>query len=115
MTTTYTVFRTEDSGDAERGLSLEEAADALLSVDGRVYQIMFEDGAFEIHRSAFSRHSPGGAGPLRPVRAGGRFLHPSLRALYAAVLADEWNGRCAMTDAEFDAMIAAATADEAED
>jgi len=108
MTATYTVLHA-DGDIVRRGLSLEAAADALLSADGRVYSIEFLHGAFEIRRSQFSQNANGGAGPLRPVQANGRFLHPTLRALYTAVVSDEWNGLYAIPDAEYDARAAAET------
>ena len=103
-TTSYTVYRT-DGLHPQSGLSVEEAVDTLLSVDGFAYKIVNRpDGAFELFRSRFSRNAFGGPGLMRSV-----FVCPTLDDLYAAVLATEWNGGyCAMTDAEYNAMMAAA-------
>jgi hypothetical protein len=109
--TTYTVYQSDDSSVAWRGLSLDAAADALLCGDGYAYEIREENGLFELLVSDGSVNSPRGARNLVSCAAGG-FVATSREALLTKIAADEWHGYEAGTDEDYDAMIAASLEDE---
>ena len=98
MTTTYTVFRSDDSGVFASGLSQEAAARELLTGDGHRFEIRQNaEGGVTLFRSAAS---PAGARDLHPV-----FNAADQTALFLRVIAEVWNGCEAMTDEEFQQML----------
>lgn len=111
--TTYTVYRSDDSGKATQRLTLEEAAQRLLTIDGHHYEIRqdgtLSDGTpwFRLFLSLFSRNSPLGGRPLVPSR----FAATSHAEIYEQVITEEWHGLEAIPDADFDANMAEALAD----
>ena len=61
----YTVFHQEDERNASTGLSLEEAATALLTYDGHDFEIRSaDDGCFELWHTPFSRNGTLGGRPM---------------------------------------------------
>jgi hypothetical protein len=112
--TTYTVYRSEDSSYATQRLTLEEAAQRLLTADGHDYKILREDGTtggrwprFVLWLTQFSRNSPLGNRPL----VASRFFGASHTEIYEQVITEEWHGYQAIPDADFDANMAEALAD----
>lgn len=105
MTTTYTVFRADNAASiAGKGLTLEQAADTLLTSDGYEYEIRQEDGLFVLWASDGSRNSTRGARHLTSCAAGG-YIATSLEALYRKVIANEWRGYDAQTDEAYAIMM----------
>lgn len=112
--TTYTVYRSDDSGKATQRLTLEEAARSLLTADGFDYEIRLEDGTagskwprFVLWITQFSRNSPLGSRPM----VASRFIGASHAEIHALVISEEWHGFQAIPDAEFDANFAERLAD----
>ena len=102
--TTYTVFRSDNSADATRGLTLEQAADALMTEDGYAYEWRTDaDGYHTLWISDGSANSTRGARHLNASRFAG---FDRERALLDVVNTD-WHGCEAMTDEAFSAMLAA--------
>lgn len=104
--TTYTVFCSNDANVARRGLTLANAADELLTQDGYAYEIRpveGYDGQMQLWTSDGSANSTRGARHLTPTRIGGH----SEDEIWQQVIAREWHGFEAMTDADFDTMRAA--------
>ncbi len=110
-TTTYTVFNHGDYALAHRGLSLEEAADELMTEDGYAWEwrskkidvlgkqmdywtIWLSDGSRYSTRSARHLHAS-------------RFSGFDKEQILEEVVSTEWRGMEAMPDADFDAMVAA--------
>lgn len=116
----YTVYRPEDSSDPQRGLTLEQAADALLTADGYEYEIREDTGlrpGWTLFISRRSRNAFGGGRGLLQSRFFS--LEPDYATaaaeIYRAVITDTWHGQEAMTDADFDEMKARAAADDVDD
>lgn len=104
--TTYTVYRSDDSGKATQRLTLEEAAQALLTADGHDYEIRLEDGTvggkwprFVLWITQFSRNSPLGSRPM----VASRFIGASHADIYEQVIGDPWHGFEAIPDAAYSA------------
>jgi hypothetical protein len=113
MTTiTYTVFRTARSDESTAGLSLAEAAEALLTADGNIYAIRPEtDG---VGRRLWLPAIDGRLIISRFFSLAAEAAEAE-REIFAAVVAtDDWSGMEAMPDADFAEMRAAALADEQE-
>lgn len=108
--TTYTVFRSDESEIADRGLTLEQAALELLGADGYEHVIRpMDGGGFRLWISQHSRNSTIGAHLVSS-----RFFSVETdrdmaeREIYQQVIGhDRWHGYQAMTDTEFDRKIAA--------
>lgn len=106
--TTYTVFRSQDSSNATSRLTLEEAAHELLTYDGHDYEIR-QDGALSdrtklycLWVTQFSRSSPLGGRPMvRTIIYG-----ESDDKIYRKVVLEDWHGMEAMTDTQYDQMLA---------
>lgn len=105
MTTTYTVYRSDDSGKATQRLTLQEAAQALLTADGHDYEIRLEDGTINsrwprhvLWVTQFSRNSPLRSRPL----VASRFIGAYHAEIYEEVISEEWHGFQAIPDADFD-------------
>ncbi|MFN7341269.1 MAG: hypothetical protein ACK5VI_09355 [Opitutia bacterium] len=116
--TTYTVYRSDDSGNATQRLTLEEAAQALLTADGHDYEIRLEDGTagskwprFVLWITQFSRNSPLGSRPM----VASRFIGASHAEIYEAVLSEEWHGFQAVPDADYDLNFAERLTDSEEE
>ncbi|WP_044561463.1 hypothetical protein [Azospirillum sp. B4] len=110
MTTTYTVFRRDDSSVVDaQGLTLREAAECLLTQDGYAFEIRSVDGFLQLFTSTGSRNSPIGARDLRPTRFQ---TLDGVDALYRDIITDTWHGYTAMTDTDFSAMLASFEEDE---
>jgi len=118
-TTTYTVFNRNNSdyASAHRGLSLEDAADELMTDDGYEWEwrsektdilgepmdywtIWLSDGSRNSTRSA--RH-----------RRASRFAGYDKKEILEEVVSTAWRGMEAMPDADFNAMVAAYEAEVA--
>jgi len=99
--TTYTIERTD--GQVERGLTLEQAADAIMTYDGHEYEVRRDRDGLTLWVSQFSRNSTLGGRPLvkSVIRAA------SHDDLYRAVLkkAEWWNGQTAYTDEAYDVLL----------
>lgn len=105
--TTYTVFRADDSSVIEgRGLSLREAADALLTADGYAYELRTDPTfGFELFISDGSRNSTRGARNMISAALGG-YYGDTEDEVWRKVVVDEWRGYEAMTDEAYDDMVA---------
>ena len=100
---TYTVYNLNSDTEADTGLCLADAANAMMTYDGHDWEIREEQGAFNLYTSQFSRNSP----------CGGRDLVRSVISSYAAdrataeveiferVISEDWWGLECVTDAEF--------------
>ena len=118
-TTTYTVFNrnTGDFASADRGLSLEDAADALMTNDGYEWEwrsqkrdILGEPMDYwTIWLSDGSRYSTRSARHLRASR----FAGFDKREILEEVVSTDWRGMEAMPDDAFSAMLAAYEAEVA--
>ena len=108
--TTYTVHRLDDSSHIEgRGLSLSEAAEALLGVDGYAHEIRVDaDGYHRLYISDGSANSTRGA---RRVNACPDYNGRSQDEVYAKVMNTPWRGYIAVTDEQYDRDEAAARAE----
>lgn len=112
-TTTYTVFNrnTGDFASADRGLSLEDAADALMTEDGYAWEWRSEKtdilgelmDYWTIWLSDGSQYSTRSARHLRASR----FAGYDQKKILEEVVSTDWRGMEAMPDADFDAMVAA--------
>lgn len=106
--TTYTVFHSNDSTKATSRLTLEEAARELLTYDGHDYEIreggILSDGTqfYCLYVTQFSRNSPLGSKPM--VRT--TIYGVSKTKIYRKVVMENWHGMEAMTDAQYDQMLA---------
>lgn len=107
--TTYTVFHSSDSSRAYRGLSVEDAAQELLFADGHDYEIR-QDGTWHdgtpvlrLFVTQFSRNSPLGGSPMVSAVIMGQ----TEKEIFQQVLGRDWHGMEAVTDEQFDAMVAA--------
>lgn len=107
--TTYTVYRTDYSGKATQRLTLQEAAQRLLTADGHDYDIRLEDGTinsrwprYVLWITQFSRNSPLGGRPL----VASRFIGASHAEIYDQVISEEWHGFEAIPDAVYDSNFA---------
>jgi hypothetical protein len=106
--TTYTVFRSNDSSRATSRLTLEEAARELLTQDGHDYEIkeggILSDGTqfYCLYVTQFSRNSP--LGNKRMVRT--NIYGLSKAKIYRKVIMENWHGMEAMTDIQYDQMLA---------
>jgi len=106
--TTYTVFRSQNSGEYEAGHSLSSAARELLTADGYDYEIRDDAkhaGMRVLWISDGSRNSPRGASHLRHSVY---FGYSDDEIFAQVVAADGWHGMEAMTDDDFTAMLAQA-------
>ena len=103
---TYTVYNSQDSGSAKRGLNLIDAVNEILTDDGYVWEWRTDaDGYHTIWASDASVNSPRGARHMRPTCYAGYDMITVLRA----VVDRDSNGRSmlvAMTDEEFSAILA---------
>ncbi len=118
-TTTYTVFNrnTGDFASADRGLSLEDAADALMTDDGYEWEwrsqkrdILGEPMDYwTIWLSDGSRYSTRSARHLRASR----FAGFDKKEILEEVVSTDWRGMEAMPDDAFSAMVAAYEAEVA--
>lgn len=121
---TYTVEA--PNGDViERGLSLEDAAVAILTYDGRDYQVRpdpVDDQARILMVTQFSHNRSGGCGEYLPAWLGERVIRSAadldeagnltnredaLTQIWRQVVMTDWPGHpTAMTDADYDSMLA---------
>ena len=104
--TTYTVFSSNDSGNATSGLSLESAAIELLTADGYRWEIRPSAPGvpgFDLWISQFSESSTLGGRPLvRSVFSSHlRDRAAAETAIFDQVVCDDWHGMEAMTDDAF--------------
>ena len=108
--TTYTVI--SNSGIAQRGLTLEQAAIERLTDDGHEYRLIARDGMFELH--VRNPHLSGSRFALGYTGHGSKALisfeaseDAAWQDLCRMVISAAWRG-CpeVMTDANYDAMMA---------
>jgi len=110
--TTFTVYNPEDSSQVEgRGLTAEQAAEAILTYDGYAYEVREVDGVWQLFTSDGSANSPRGARHLcgTTIFAAADGAGAAWTAIAAKVLRESHNwrhGLVAASDADFDAMIA---------
>ena len=114
---TYTVFSSSDLGHATPGLTLAEAADALMSTDGYAWEWRTEkrdvsgyrrpQEYFVIWVSDGSANSPRGARNMKKSR----FMGFDQNDVLLDVLRVQWRGMETLLDADFQAMAAAALAE----
>lgn len=108
MTTTYTVFHSNDSTRATSRLTLEQAAHELLTYDGHDYEIRqhgtFYDGSpmLRLFVTQFSRNSTLGGQPM----VGTFIMNQTEQEIWQEVVGQNWHGMEAMTDAQYDQMLA---------
>ncbi len=109
---TYTVCRADDGDNAHSGLSLEEAADEMLSYDGRDWELRRDGEGWRIWNT-YQNH----ARPWVSTRFySAEENEAKARAeLLAEVVGDKINRHLAMTDADYEAMMARIAAENAED
>lgn len=115
--TTYTIVSTTSGEAVERGLSIRDAAETLLTADTFTYDIVREvDG--DGYRLMLSRSSGASTGP-RGMTASVFFslendYHVAEAEIFAAVVAHDgdWHGLEAMTDAAYDDVLAAVAEDD---
>lgn len=107
--TTYTVFHSNDSTRAISRLTLKEAAHELLTYDGYDYEIRQDGNLFDgtpMYRlwvSQFSRNSPLGRKGLGATIIYGE----TENEIWQEVISREnWHGMEAMTDTQYDQMLA---------
>ena len=113
--TTYTVFRcAEWTNVAGEGLSLQAAAEQLLTGDGYAFEIRQEGGLYELFISDGSRNSPRGATHLRSCVASG-FVATDIEELYRKIVAEEWHGWEALTDADYRASMESLASEDEDD
>lgn len=113
--TTYTVYRPDDSSDAETGLTAIDAMDRILSHDGFAYEVRpMDGGGFALWHSDGSANSPRGARHMVKTVA---FSLATNRATAEQEIAERvikarWPRLPeAMPDADFAAMMAQIAAD----
>ena len=117
MTTTYTLI--SSNGDViDRNLSVEEAARAILSDDGKLYEVRHSGDESTLFVTAHSVNWSGGAGPFnmawdgpspygKPiVEFGGSEEEREARVWQRVVTASWGSGPEAMTDGAYDEMLA---------
>lgn len=106
--TTYTVFHSNDSTKATSRLTLEEAAHELMTYDGHDYEIRqdgtFSDGSpiLRLYVTQFSRNSTLGGLPM----VGTFITGQREQEIWQDVVGLAWRGMEAMTDAQYDQMLA---------
>lgn len=100
---TYIVYNPNSDTEAESGLCLADAANAMMTYDGHEWEIREEGGQFNLYTSQFSRNSP----------CGGRDLVRSVVSSYAAnrdaaeteiferVISEDWWKLECTTDTEY--------------
>lgn len=106
--TTYTVYRADDTSSHTSGLTLEDAADMLLTTDGYAYEWRTDaDGYHVLWISDGSANSTRGARHMRATVFTGfdrdKVLH--------RIVCDEWRGYEATSDERF-AEVTAIDADD---
>ena len=106
--TTYTVFRSNDSTRATSRLTPEEAAHELLTYDGHDYEIR-QDGTFfdgspmlRLFVTQFSRNSTLGGQPM----VGTLIMRQTEQEIWQEVVGQDWHGMEAVTDEQYDQMLA---------
>jgi len=115
--TTYTVYNPNASDEAESGLCLADAANALMTHDGHAWDIREEGGAFNLYTSQFSQNSTlGGRELTRSVVSSYETNRAAaeIEVFKRVVSEDWWKLECA-TDAEFARWRADAEAEDPED
>jgi hypothetical protein len=96
--TTYTVYRAADTSSHTSGLTLDEAADALLTTDGYAYEWRTDDEGYHVlWISDGSANSTRGARHMRPTV----FAGFDRAAVLHRIVCDEWRGYEATTDERF--------------
>lgn len=111
--TTYTVYNLNSDTEADTGLCLADAANAMMTYDGHEWDIREEDGAYSLYTSQFSRNGPcGGRDLVRSVV----FSYAADRAtaeveIFKRVISEDWWKLTCVTDAEH----LAGLAEESED
>lgn len=109
---TYTVTNPNSGALLGRGLSVTEAADAILTHDGYAYEVReMGAGHYELFVSDGSANSPRGARHLNStiLSIGGCYAadaEAAWRELAGRVLTADWEGPQAMTDADYEAALA---------
>jgi hypothetical protein len=105
MDRTWTVFRSDNAQYAKSGLSLPAAADALLSCGGRSWDVRpLAGGGFRLW-----------LGDGGQTWTPSRYLSPeddkaeAEDEIFRAVLQDEVNGCCALSDEDYQRMMRSAT------
>lgn len=115
MTTTYTVINRSSGNPEARHLTAWEAAQVVLTHDGHDYEVRRGDGRWELLVSRGSRNSFSGLRGLVPAWSHHRLI-VSREVAEADALADIGRQVCLagwegvpdiMTDADYDAMLAA--------
>jgi hypothetical protein len=109
--TTYTIRR-QDGEILERGESMPEAANTMLTHDGHEYSIKKQGDMYKLFVSRFSNNSYGGNGGLAEWPD---YVGQTENDVYQAVIKlGGVLGTTATPDEEYDAMVAALEADEGE-
>ena len=104
-TTTYTTIDT-DGYVLDRGISLVEAADAIMTSDGREWEIREDkDGGFTAWSRQQVANLPWGATVLYSIKSDRAEAEAEI--CEKIVTSERWSGHCeAMTDAAYDEMTA---------
>ena len=95
---TYTVFEIDDPSNYQSGLSLDQAATAILTANGRKFEIREMNGQFILYRSAGSANSP----LIQALPS--NYIYFSRLEIFEDVIliaSGTWNGLSVMTDDEF--------------
>ncbi|KPF84454.1 hypothetical protein IP70_15590 [alpha proteobacterium AAP38] len=106
---TYTVyFQGNLSNISGRRLSLRDAVETLLGEDGYLFKFRRQGGVQTVLISERSQNSYGGHGRLVPTLLSA----PTLDKLREKIVGQAWHGAVAVTDSEYDALVASAESEE---
>jgi hypothetical protein len=114
----YTVFHTDDLREPETGLSLEQAASALLTNDGHDFEIRDDgDAGFSLWHTPFSRNGTLGSKPMvQTVIYSIKGSRQEAEADICQQVIDKgWGPMKAMLDSDFAEMIAQIDAENGDD
>ena len=108
--TTYTVYQSQDFSICRTGLTLDQAANELLTGDGYTYEIRPEDDGqgWRLWISRGSQHSYGGTqGLISSVFFSLADAETEAAAeIFQKILGHEWHGQEGSTDEQFTKMLA---------
>jgi hypothetical protein len=103
---TYTVYNPNSDTEAESGLCLADAANKMMTYDGREWEIREEGDAFNLYTSQFSRNSPCGGGELTRsvIYSYAANRDAAEIEIFERVISEDWWHLECVTDAEYLAM-----------